>query len=132
MVERYWSNNGGEVWVVFMSHVSSFHPFHPQLRCLPPYRGRLCELEDKPRKTQRLKAVIHYMMAETARPSEPMSAIRLDFPDRNAGPEHQERDLLDMERSLKSLWLRYNQGTAPGRMQDVALARRTMRIFTWI
>lgn len=54
--------------------------------CLPPFRGRLCELEDKPRKAQRLKAVIHYMMAET------------------------ERDLLDMERSLKSLWLRYNQG----------------------
>ena len=54
--------------------------------CLPPYRGHLCELEEKPRKPQKLKAVIHYMMAES------------------------EHDLLDMERSLKSLWIHYNQG----------------------
>ncbi|CAK9097080.1 unnamed protein product [Durusdinium trenchii] len=52
--------------------------------CFPPYRGELCELEDPPLVPQDIKAAIHYMMAET------------------------ERDLLDMERSLKSLWQFYN------------------------
>ena len=33
--------------------------------CLPPFRGALCDLEDPPRQPQQLKAVIHYMMAET-------------------------------------------------------------------
>jgi len=52
--------------------------------CFPPHRGRLCELDDPPRVPQQLRAVIHYITAET------------------------ERDLADLSRSLSSLWLRYN------------------------
>ncbi|CAE7939762.1 KTR3 [Symbiodinium sp. KB8] len=55
-------------------------------RCLPPFRGPLCELEDPPRVQQKLRAVIHYITAET------------------------ERDLQDLERSLTSLWIHFNKG----------------------
>lgn len=54
--------------------------------CLPPFRGPLCELEDPPRVQQKLRAVIHYITAET------------------------ERDLQDLERSLTSLWIHFNKG----------------------
>ena len=81
--------------------------------CLPPYRGHLCELEEKPRKPQKLKAVIHYMMAESAR-----SPVDSDWNQRSNVDIFcqfnevliEEHDLLDMERSLKSLWIHYNQG----------------------
>eukprot|EP00928_Gymnodinium_smaydae_P018354 TRINITY_DN16991_c0_g1_i2.p1 TRINITY_DN16991_c0_g1~~TRINITY_DN16991_c0_g1_i2.p1 ORF type:complete len:803 (-),score=145.33 TRINITY_DN16991_c0_g1_i2:30-2438(-) len=53
--------------------------------CLPPYRGRLCERVDPPRVPQKISAVIHYITAET------------------------ERDLVDLTRSLSTLWARFNQ-----------------------
>ncbi|CAE8610896.1 unnamed protein product [Polarella glacialis] len=53
--------------------------------CLPPFRGPLCDLEDRPRVPQKLRGVIHYITAET------------------------EGDMLDIERSLKSVWENYNR-----------------------
>eukprot|EP00929_Paragymnodinium_shiwhaense_P086827 TRINITY_DN47242_c0_g1_i1.p1 TRINITY_DN47242_c0_g1~~TRINITY_DN47242_c0_g1_i1.p1 ORF type:complete len:1081 (-),score=242.82 TRINITY_DN47242_c0_g1_i1:561-3803(-) len=53
--------------------------------CFPPYRGRMCDVEDGPRSQQAVRAAIHYITAET------------------------ERDMLDLERSLSTLWLRFNK-----------------------
>lgn len=53
--------------------------------CFPPYRGHLCEQEDPPRLRQDIRAVIHYILAETA------------------------SDLDDIERSLSTLWIHYNR-----------------------
>lgn len=53
--------------------------------CFPPYRGYLCEHEDRPRLPQHLRAVIHYIIAES------------------------ESDLVDIERSLSTLWMQYNR-----------------------
>lgn len=53
--------------------------------CFPPYRGSMCEHLDQPRVPQSIRAVIHYITAET------------------------ERDLVDLARSLQSVWLRFNQ-----------------------
>lgn len=52
--------------------------------CFPPYRGEMCEHIDPPRVEQSIRAVIHYVTAET------------------------ERDMKDLERSLSTLWDRYN------------------------
>ncbi|CAJ1383666.1 unnamed protein product, partial [Effrenium voratum] len=54
--------------------------------CLPPFRGPSCQLEDQGTREGMLKAAMHYITAET------------------------ERDLLDIERSLKSLWMAFNSG----------------------
>jgi len=53
--------------------------------CFPPFRGSLCEQEDPASVPQSLKAVIHYMTAET------------------------EQDMQDIEHSLTTLWTRFNK-----------------------
>ena len=52
--------------------------------CLPPYRGSFCQHEDPALVPQRLKSAIHYITTET------------------------ERDLLDLARSLATLWRHFN------------------------
>ncbi|CAE7194692.1 omh4 [Symbiodinium necroappetens] len=89
--------------------------------CLPPFRGPLCELEDPPRVQQKLRAVIHYITAETDLHSDSDGQeARCVSAEVKRGLLRklcellpalaQERDLQDLERSLTSLWIHFNKG----------------------
>ena len=84
---------------------------------------------------QKLRAVIHYITAETDLRSDGYEASRCVSPSAEVETVAflhalaQERDLQDLERSLTSLWIHYNKGQTlrvrEVRLEQAILCHRT-------